>query len=225
VSDIFREVDEDIRHERYNKLWKRYRWWLLGTVVALIAAVAVYVIISEQNEAQRREEGLQFAAALGELEAGRAKEAAERFLALAEDTDSGYLALARLRAADALLQAGDRAGAVAVYDRLSGDDRASLLYRELAALLAAESLLDHATPEEVMQRLAPLVSGTGPWRPMAAELTGLAQIRAGRPEAARQIFAGLVDDPGAPNGVRARAQELLASLGGLREPAAADTQD
>ncbi|MBR46221.1 MAG: hypothetical protein CMM31_07040, partial [Rhodospirillaceae bacterium] len=61
MADIFREVDEDIRHERYEKLWKRYRWWLLGVVVALIAAVAAYVIIDEQNESLRREEGLRFA--------------------------------------------------------------------------------------------------------------------------------------------------------------------
>ncbi|MEE8173443.1 MAG: tetratricopeptide repeat protein [Alphaproteobacteria bacterium] len=219
MADIFREVDEDIRHARYEKLWRRYRWWILGIVVALIVAVAAYVIIKEQNESQRREEGIQFAAALAELEAGRPKSAAVAFKALADNTDSGYLALARLRAADALALAGDMTGAVALYDELAADSRAGLLYRELAALLAAERLLDRASPDEVMQRLAPLVSGDGPWRPMAAEITGLAQMRAGRNDAAREIFAGLRDDRGAPSGVRARAEELLASLGGPLEPA------
>ena len=99
MADIFREVDEDIRQARYEKLWKRYRWWLLGLVLALIGAVAAYVIIDERNESLRREEGLRFAAALSELEAGRPREAAGQFKALADDTDSGYLALARLRAA------------------------------------------------------------------------------------------------------------------------------
>jgi len=219
VVDIFREVDEDIRHERYQKLWRRYRWWILGIVVALIVAVAAFVFIQEQNESLRREEGIQFAAALAELEAGRPKSAAVAFEALADKTDSGYLALARLRAADALVQAGDVTGAVALYDELAADSRASQLYRELAALLAAERLLDRASPQDVMQRLAALVNGNGPWRPMAAELTGLAQMRAGRSDAAREIFAALRDDPGAPNGVRSRAQELLASLGGPLETA------
>ena len=219
MADIFREVDEDIRHARYEKLWRRYRWWILGIVVALIVAVAAYVIIKEQNESLRREEGIQFAAALAELEAGRPKSAAVAFKALADNTDSGYLALARLRAADALALAGDMTGAVALYDELAADSRAGLLYRELAALLAAERLLDRASPDEVMQRLAPLVSGDGPWRPMAAEITALAQMRAGRNDAAREIFAGLRDDQGAPSGVRARAEELLASLGGPLEPA------
>ncbi len=217
MADIFREVDEDIRHERYEKLWKRYRWWVLGIVVALIAAVAAFVIIREQAESQRREEGIQFAQALAESEAGRPKSAAVAFKALADNTESGYLALARLRAADALAQAGDMSGAVALYDELAADGRASRLYRELGALLAAERLLDRESPEQVMQRLAPLVNGDGPWRPMAAELTGLAQMRAGRNDAARQIFAALSDDPGAPNGVRSRAQELLTSLGGPLE--------
>ncbi len=227
MADIFREVDEDIRQERYEKLWKRYRWWLLGLVIALIGAVAAYVIIDKRNDSLRREEGLRFAAALSELEAGRPKEAAAQFKALAEDTDSGYLALARLRAADALAAAGDRTAAVALYDELSRDSQANLRYRELSGLLAAEHLLDSAPPQEVMQRLAPLVSGNGPWRSLAVELTALAQIKAGRTDAARQMFAELSQDLTAPSGVRARAQELLASLGGPlksdSEPAALNT--
>jgi len=220
VADIFREVDEDIRHERYQKLWRRYRWWTLGSAVALVVAVAAYVIITEQNESLRRAEGIQFAAALAELEAGQPRSAAIAFKALADDTASGYLALARLRAADALAEAGDVTGAVAIYDELAADTRAGVLYSELGALLAADRLLDRASPEEVLQRLTPLVNGNGPWRPLAAELTGIAQIRAGRSDAAREIFAGLLDDPRAPNGVRSRAQELLASLGGPLEAAA-----
>jgi hypothetical protein len=219
VADIFREVDEDIRHERYQKLWRRYRWYLLGITLALIIAVAAFVIIKEQNEARREDEGRQFAAALGELEAGQPKGAAATFLALADTTDSGYLALARLRAADALVLAGDVTGAVALYDQLSADSRADQLYRELAVLLAAERVLDRAGPDEVMQRLAPLVSGDGPWRPLASELTGIAQMRAGRSDAARDIFAKLSANAGAPGGVRSRAQEFLASLGGPLEPA------
>ena len=213
MADIFREVDEDIRHERYQKLWRRYRWYLLGITLALIIAVAAFVIIKEQNEARREDEGRQFAAALGELEAGQPKGAAATFLALADTTDSGYLALARLRAADALVLAGDVTGAVALYDQLSADSRADQLYRELAVLLAAERVLDRAGPDEVMQRLAPLVSGDGPWRPLASELTGIAQMRAGRSDAARDIFAKLSANAGAPGGVRSRAQEFLASLG------------
>ena len=102
--------------------------------------------------------------------------------------------MARLRAADALAEVGDVTGAVTIYDELAADTRAGVLYSELGALLAAEHLIDRASPEEVLQRLAPLVDGNGPWRPMAAELTGIAQIRAGRSDAAREIFAGLLDD-------------------------------
>ena len=86
-----------------------------------------------------------------------------------------------------------------------------------ACRLAAERLLDRAGPEDVMQRLAPLVSGDGPWRSLASEITGIAQIRAGRNDAARTIFTELSDDARAPNGVRSRAQELLTSLGGPLE--------
>jgi hypothetical protein len=57
------------------------------------------------------------------------------------------------------------------------------------------------------------------WRPLATELSGIAELRAGNEGAARTIFAGLVGDQASPPGLRARAAELLASLGGSVEDA------
>ena len=214
MADIFREVDEDIRHERYHKLWRRYRWWLIGLVVAMIAAVAGYEIIREQNSNRMEEAGKKFAFALSELEEGRSNIAVDNFLDLADSTDLGYAELSLLRAADVLIKNSNISEAVAVYDKMAADSRFDVLYRELAMLLAAQQLVDIARPEEVLERLSPLVNGVGPWRPLANELEGLAHLRAGRLEAAKRIFVDLYKDPGAPVNLRNRAQEVLRSLGG-----------
>ena len=39
MSDIFREVDEEVRHARLLKLWERYGIYLVGACVLLVVAV------------------------------------------------------------------------------------------------------------------------------------------------------------------------------------------
>ena len=214
MADIFREVDEDLRHERYLKLWRRWRYWLLGVGVAGLGAAVAYVILADAQESARKAEGQQFAAAMEEIQAGRGAEAADRLAMLAADAETGYAALARLGEADARARRGDITGAVQIYDLLAGDSRIDPLYRDLGALLAAQRLVDRANVSEVNQRLAPLLAGHSPWRPLAAELSAIAEMRAGNTEASRALFAELVSDPAAPLGQRQRAAELLVSLGG-----------
>ncbi len=217
MADIFREVDEDIRHERYLKLWRRYRYWLLGIAVAALGGAVAYVVIDNARESARQAEGREFAQALAVLDAGRSSEAADRLAELAAGSDTGYAALARLAEADARARRGDITNAVITYDVMAGDRRLDPLYRELAALLAAQRLIDRAPLAEINQRLAALIAGHSAWRPLAMELSGIAELRAGNESTARAIFAELVGDQSAPPGLRRRALELLASLGGSLE--------
>ena len=221
MADIFREVDEDLRHERYLKLWRRWRYWLLGVGVVALGGAVAFVMLSDAQESARQAEGRQFAAAMAEIEAGRGSQAADRLAMLAADSETGYAALARLGEADARARRGDISGAIHIYDLLAGDSRVDPLYRDLGALLAAQRLVDRASASEINQRLAPLMAGHSPWRPLATELSGIAEMRAGNGEAARALFTELVSDPAAPLGLRQRAAELLLSLGGDLEAALA----
>lgn len=221
MADIFREVDEDIRQERYLKLWRRWRYWLLGVASVALGGAVAYVVIDDARESARQAEGRQFAAALDALDAGRDSEAADRFAALAAEASTGYAALARIAEADARARRGDVAGAVAAYDLMARDGRVPALYRDLAALLAAQRSIDRTPAAEIDQRLAPLVVGASPWRPLAAELSGIAALRAGDEGTARAVFAALVGDQAAPISQRQRAAELLTSLGGSFEDAQA----
>jgi hypothetical protein len=214
VSHLFREVDEEVRRDRAIRLWRRYwKFVVAGAFLAILAAAAV-VGWREYQEAQLRADGERFNQALSELEAGQAAAAADSFAGLASEGTAGYAVLARLREAEALVKAGDKEAAVVVYDRLADDGGADDVYRELAALYAAQLRIDKAPLDEIEQRLAPLATSGTPWRFLAQELLAVANLRAGRTEAARAALAGLAQDPELPFGSRRRVNELLATLGG-----------
>jgi hypothetical protein len=211
---LLKEVSDELKKERYAELWKIYGNYVIGAAVALVLGMSGYQGWTTYQQGQREAEGEKFAQAERLAEAGRPAEAAAAFAGLAEDSGAGYATLSRLRAAALQAKAGDTGGAVATYDSLAGDSSAGETYRDLAVLLSVQHQLDSGDPDALMARLAPLTAEDNPWRYSALELTALLANRAGDRARAREIFTRLGDDAGAPQGLRARAREMLIYLGG-----------
>src|SRR5262245_51395070 len=136
VSDIFREVDEEVRREQFKKLWDRWGNYVIAAAVVVVLAIAGWRAWSYWEMKKAQEAGTAFEAALASAQAGKHEEAEAAFAKIAADSPSGYRTLARLREAAELAQR-DRAAAVKAYDALSADSRMGRTLQDLAALRAA----------------------------------------------------------------------------------------
>lgn len=213
MTDIFSEVDEELRKDNFLALWKRYGKYVTALGVAIIVGTGAYVAYQRYTESHRLQRAQEFMAAAEQIGQGDNSAAIGAFATVAQSTD-GYGILARFRMANLKNRAGDDAAAVAIYDAIAGDSGIPATFRDLATLLAATHTLDKDDPAALMAKLQPLTADSSPWRFTALELTGLLAHRAKDDAKAKTIFAKLADDREAPQGVRARAAEILASLRG-----------
>jgi len=216
VADIFSEVDEDLRRDKYEDLWKRYGKLLMAGAAAVVLLTAGFVGWQEYSKRARLEAGGSFAAAKAMTEEGRNADAATAFAALADSAGGGYAKIARLEEAAAVAAAGDRQAAIALYDKLAADFSGGDTFGELAALLAALHILDDGDISGARKRLEPLIGAGKAWRYSAMELIALAALAEGDADSARKGFKELTDDAKAPQGVRSRSAEMLAALGGTQ---------
>jgi hypothetical protein len=212
VSDFIREIDEDLRRENLEKLWRKYGGYALGLAVAIVLAIAAYTGWQRYTESYRADRARAYEAALQLVASGDAK-APDELAALAAD-DDGYGALARLQAAALKAKAGDAAGAAALYEQLAADGAVDDHLRNLAVILLALQTADTAAPDELTKRLQPLTEPGNPWRYSALEITAVLAHRNGDTAKAREIFTSLADDLDAPPALRQRATEILAALKG-----------
>lgn len=212
-DSLLREIDEELRQERYAKLWKKYGNHLIAAALALVLAVAGYQGWRTYDVKNRMEQGERFAAAQALAKSGETAAAAEAFAALADDAGGGYQLLARLRAAAARAATGDKPGAIAIYRQLSGDSGYDTVYRDLAVIMEALLVIDDAEAGAIRSRLAPLMADDNPWRHSARELAAHAAMRGGDRKAAGELFTNLARDGTAPQGIRSRASEMLSVLG------------
>jgi len=211
VTDIFSEVDEELRRDNFLALWKRYGKYVTALVIAIIVGTGAYVAYQRYTESHRLERAKEFMAAAEQIGQGDNSAAIGAFAAVAQSSD-GYGILARFRMANLKNRAGDDSGAVAIYEAIAADGGIPTTFRDLAIILAATHTLDKADPTALSARLQPLTVDSSPWRFSALELTGLLAHRANDDAKAKTIFAKLADDREAPQAVRARAAEILASL-------------
>lgn len=211
MADIFQEVDEEVRRENMQRLWRRYGSYATAAAFAILLATGGYIAwqkYSEHREAQRAQA---FSAAIALIADPDPAKAKAVFLDLAQGSD-GIAALARFRVAALQVSAKDEAGAVATYDGIAADNSVPGPFREAAALLAAMHLVDTADQAEMKRRLESKTAAPNPWRFTALELLALSAQRAGDMEQARKIYTQLADDLETPSGLRGRAAEMLTAL-------------
>ena len=223
TDEFIREVDEAVRQDQWLKLWKQYGNYVVAAALAVVIGTAAGVGWRAWRESERLEEARRYAAAQQLLREDKPAEAASAFAALADEADSGYRVLARLRAAEAQAEAGDPAAATAALEQLAANDDALPVYRSLGELLATQRDFANAQPAAVLAELEPLVGINDPWRYSALELRALAQMQSGDTAGARQTLDDLLADPLTPPQLGRRAAELLAFLGGppaAEQPAA-----
>ncbi|MGE0232542.1 MAG: tetratricopeptide repeat protein [Flavobacteriaceae bacterium] len=215
MSDIFREVDEDIRRDRFAQLWKRYGGVVIALALLIIVGVGGYRAWDWYQTRQAAAEGEAFFAAVALAEEGNKAEAAEAFGQLAQQ-DGAYADLARLRAAASNAAAGDQAGALAAYREIAADTSVDPLFREVATIRAAYLEVGKLTPDEMEGRIGAMLDPQNAFRHAARELMALSSYAAGDIEATGKWADEALADGELPPNLRQRLEVLLSVIASQR---------
>ena len=209
MSDIFNEVDEEVRREKLRRLWDRYQVFIIGGAILLVGLVGGWRLNEWWESKQAAEAGGAFQTAMTLSAEGKHAEAEAAFTKVAEKGAGGYRALARLQAASELAQR-DPKSAIESYDSLAADSRLNETLRDLAAVRAGFLLVDTASYDDLRRRLEPATGRERPFRNSAREMLALSALRANDAAAARKWFDQIVTDAAAPAGLRKRIEMLMA---------------
>jgi hypothetical protein len=211
VSELFDEVDEEVRREQLKKLWDKYSIYFIALMVLIVAAVGGWRGYQYLEAKKAAEAGAAFEKAVELSEQGKQAEAEAAFTEIAAKAPSGYRTLARLRAA-AAAAARDPKAAAKMYDDIVADSSVGSEWRDLAKIRAAGLLLDSASYADLQQRLESSASSKATFRHSAREMLALSAWRNNDMTAARKWLDTIAEDGETPPGLRSRAEALQALL-------------
>jgi len=209
MSDIFQEVDEEVRRDKAAEFWKKYQNQILAGAALIVLATAGYRFWQYEREKAEQAAGDQFQQAIAAFEEGKLDEAKGGFAKIAADAPGGYRILAQMTEAGAKAKS-DPTGAIAAFDAVSGDAAVDPLFRDAARLRAALIRLDIPAEEQKGAAvLTSLAGADGPYRRLARlNLGALALARGDYDDAAKQLDLVLGDAQVSP-GERRLAERWL----------------
>ncbi|MFZ0765146.1 tetratricopeptide repeat protein [Bradyrhizobium sp.] len=211
MSELFDEVDEEVRREQLKKLWDQYSIYIIAAAILIVAAVGGwrgYQYLEAQKAAAA---GAAFDAAIELSDQNKHAEAEAAFDKIAATAPSGYRILARLRAAAEVATRDPKAGSK-MYDEIATDRSVGTEQQDLARIRAAGLLLDSDSYPNMLQRLEASTKPDATFRHSARELLALSAWRANDATAARQWLDMIANDGATPSGLRSRAEALQALL-------------
>ena len=211
VVDVFDEVEEELRSDRYKSL---ARVWLpVGIGVALIALIAALGWWGWDSWQTRRagEASVAYDRGLTLVQEGDAA-GAESAFAEAQEKGTGAYRWAALNQRAGLAVTANRIDqAVALFDEAARQTRDPIL-SDMATLKAAYLTLDAAPLDELRGRLDPLMREGRPFAAYAREALAMAQIRDGQTTEARTALVLVANGLDSPEGLRERAQAAIRSI-------------
>jgi hypothetical protein len=211
LSDIFHEVEEEVRRERFEKLWKQYGDYIIAGAALVIIALAGWQLWQRYETTQSLKASEELIAAQQLADTGIFAKATPEFAVLAKDAPHGYAMMARLSQAGVLLTQGQRSEAIDIYKSVAADD--SGVIGKVALIRAAWALADTAPRSEIETMLAPLSDAGNAWRFSAREILAYADYHAADIKKAQAEFRALGDDKDAPDATRRRAKIMADFLG------------
>ena len=144
MSELFDEVDEDVRRDQLKKIWDKYSILIIAGAFLIIAAVGGWRGYQYLEAKKAAEAGAAFDKASELSEQNKHTEAEAAFADLAAKAPSGYRVLARLRVA-AEAASRDPQAAAKLYDDISADRTVGTPEQDLARVRAAGLLLETST--------------------------------------------------------------------------------
>jgi hypothetical protein len=211
VSELFDEVDEEVRREQLKKLWDKYSIYIIAVMILIVAGVGGWRGYQYLEAKKAAEAGAAFDKAVELSEANKHAEAEAAFADLVAKAPFGYRTLSRLRLA-AEIANRDAPAAAKMYDEISADRSVGAADQDLARIRAAQLLLESTSYPNMKERLEAAAAPGATFRHSARELLALSAWRANDAAATRQWLDMIANDGETPPSLRSRAEALQALL-------------
>jgi len=213
VSDVFQEVDEELREEKYKSIWRKYKYYVIGGVILFVLAIAANAFWKDYNlkEINDRSERFFTALEMAQEDKVNAITLLEEFASKEEKNAKYNVLIARFSEAAIRRSEKDFNGALVIYESLANNN-ISDFYADYAKLSSVEMLIALNNKKEARLILDNLINNSSDLKYIAMEYLGYIEIDEGNFSKARTIFINITEEASSSVNMKNRSREVLSIL-------------
>lgn len=210
---LMREVEEELQKERLMNFWKRYRFLIIGGLIAVIGVTTGTEIHRSWYEKVKLEESNRFEKAVILEHKGEKTDAYAIFNELSHSSKTGYGVLAEMRLAEMALDNNQIDEAVKYLQSVMNNSKAPKELRETALLTAVGHQIGTGNAEELIKELNPILNQpNNPLYASAIELKVALLIQLNKTQEARETIETALKAPTLSESGKERLSAMLSIM-------------
>ena len=209
MSDIFRQVDEDLRKEKLSNLWKKYGLYTISFIVFVVIIVLTYQYKLITTK-ERNEQLLEIY-----ISASNNESLSQKIALLEEviDSNNEYLSnISELKVSNLKLDKGDIDGSLTSLERIINDKNSDPIINDLATYYLLMLRIDTISENEFTRYLTENKIQESNFKHLYLELIAIKKLLLGKEGESRERFLELNNLSDTPLDIKIRAKKFIEIL-------------
>ena len=206
MSDILRQVDEDLRKERIIQLLKSYGIYIIVTIVVIIVSIISYQLVISKNKSEN-ERLVEIYIQAESIKNSNQK--LEKFSELINAQNEYLSGLAELKVANFYINNGNIEKALESLDNIIDNQKYDPIINDLSLYLMLMIKLEKISYEEFSSYIDDEMIEISKFKYLFKELIAIKNFLNGDVDDARKRFQNLISDPDIPLEINTRAIKFI----------------
>ncbi len=209
MSDILRQVDEELRQDRLINLWRRYRVYLIGGLILLIGSVLGYQINKSVNQSFYEEEVEKY---LGTSDLVDLNQTIENLGEIKSSNQLLISGIAQIKIATLLMKNGKIQESKNKLLEIINEDKTGDIITDLAIYFYLMSNLNDMTMDEINIYIDSNKLENSSFKFLFKEIIAIKNLLAGKIQISKEKFDELINDANTPRDIVIRATKFLDTI-------------
>ena len=209
MANIFNEVDEDIRKERYQNLWSNYGKYIIAFLMLIVIAFSLTQYFQAKNISDNKAIlDMYFSAAEG-IEKNQLDFANNEFEIVYNQKNKMLAALSGFKMSETYLNNNQKEEAILLLEKIVDNRSLESIYRELALYKYIMINFENIDISSIEKKIVSIGVNKNTLHPYFQEIIGIKYLTAGNIEKANSVFTDLLLNEDTPFDLKMRLDKLI----------------
>jgi len=206
MSDILRQVDEDLRKDRLLKIWSSYRIFIIGSILIILISLSGYQYYLSSTQSKNEAIVEQYVNSINSMDTSTS---IEQLLKLNESDNPFIKGLAKLKRAELYFVTEKKEQAIELLESISTDKSLNQIIRDLALYKYLMIQLDSMDKDLFFEIIDSKDLNVSKFNYLFKELKALKYLIEGDQINSLEIFESILLDENSPMDLKTRSEKFI----------------